>query len=82
MREDFDGDSTKPNPYEEPRVRESNIVSIIELQLTPRIDVTLGKLKRVLALEEVAQFSDGRKPPHEVTPSGFLRMAIDIEERQ
>ena len=45
-------------------------------------DVTLSKLKQALATEEAMQLSEGQKLPHDITPSGFLHMAIDIEERQ
>lgn len=45
-------------------------------------DVTLSKLKRALTTEEAVKFGEGQKPPHAVTPSGFIRMAIEIEERQ
>jgi hypothetical protein len=51
-------------------------------RLIPYADVTLSKLKLVLATEEATLLANGRKPPHDITPSGFLRLAIDIEERQ
>ena len=82
MREEFDDNPENPNPYEEPRVRKSIVIYPAFQSLTRHTDVTLSKLKKALATEEVAQFSEGQIPPHDITPSGFLRMAVDIEERQ
>ena len=82
MRDDFDKDPKQPNPYDEPRVRKLITVCFVWPMLTRPPDVTLSKLKRVLAAEEVAQLNEGQEPPHDITPSGFVRMAIDIEERQ
>ena len=82
MCDDFDRDMTNPNPYVEPRACKSNMVYFIWLRSILQADVALAKLKSVLAAEEVVQFNDGQKPPHEVTPSGFLRMAINIKEQQ
>ena len=82
MREDFDSDPKKPNPYVEPRIRKWFLTSFTHWMLTQFTDITLSKLKQVLAAEEAVQITKGQKPPHDVTPSGFLRMAIDIEDRQ
>lgn len=60
----------------------STVIYSAWLRLTQHTDVTLSKLKRALATEEAAQLSEGQKLPHDITPSGFLRMAINIEERQ
>ena len=82
MREDFDKDPSKPNPYEELRVCKLGVVYSIWIKFNRHTDVTLSKLKCVLAAEEAMKFSEGQKPPHDVTPSGFFHMAIDIKERQ
>jgi hypothetical protein len=82
MREDFDKNSEKPNPYVEPRVRKWIPVYSICWRLTQGIDITLSNLKQVLAAEEAKSLTKGQKPPHDISPSGFLRMAIDIEDRQ
>lgn len=82
MREDFNTDPKKPNLYVEPRVRKSVFVYFTCPRLTRCTEVTLTRLKQVLATEEASQLSRGQKLPRGVTPSGFFRMAIDIEERQ
>ena len=52
------------------------------LETYPHTDVTLSKLKQVLAAEEAVQLTKGQKPLHDITPNGFFCMAVDIEERQ
>lgn len=53
--------------------------SFFQPTLTNNPDVTLNQLKRMLASEETKA---GMNYPHSATPSSFIQMAIDIEERQ
>ena len=82
MREDFDSNPKRPNLYVEPRICKWFLTSFTCWMLTQFTDITLSKLKQVLAAEEAVQITKRQKPLHDITPSGFLCMPIDIEDRQ
>ena len=42
----------------------------------------MNQLKRDLENEEAKQVGSGRNPLYKVSPAGFFRMAIEIEDQQ
>ena len=80
MRNDFDSDPTKPNPYEEVEDCRFFCSSSIS-SLTQFPDHTMAQLRVELLKEEVKQVSGARSPSHKVSAGGFFRKAIEIEDR-
>ena len=80
MRDEFDLDSSKPNPYEE----FDNRMFVLQPSL-PRShhlqDVTMAQLKLELLKEEAKESSEGTSA-HKVSVGVFLRKAIEIEDRR
>jgi hypothetical protein len=79
MRDAFDLDNSKPNPYEEP----DNRACIFHMSLPASNhyqDVTMAQLKLELLKEEAKELSEGASP-HKVSAGAFLRKAIEIEDR-
>jgi hypothetical protein len=81
MRQDFDQDPTKPNPYEEPESCESSRTSATFPVLIFTV-VTMKSLRRQLDQDEESESREGRTHPHTVTASTFIGSAIQIEEQQ
>lgn len=81
MRDEFDLDNSKPNPYEEVDNRRSLSSNFLGLFLTSPIDVTMHQLKMELLKEEARELSQGG-PLHQVSAGAFLRKAVEIEDRQ
>jgi hypothetical protein len=81
MREAFDLDQTKPNPYEEVDNRAFFPRQIFLFPPDWFPDVTMAKLKLDL-LKEEAKESSGRAQPHKVSAGAFFRKAIEIEGRR
>ena len=79
MRDEFDLDSSKPNPYEEV----DNCVYLYKSPSAPNqsLDVTMAQLKLELLKEEARELS-GRGPLHKVSAGAFFRKAIEIEDRR
>jgi len=80
MRDEFDLDQSKPNPYEEVDNR------AFFFQQTPLTtdqipDVTMAQLKLQLLQEEAKELTE-RGPMYKVSPGAFFRKALDIEERR
>ena len=81
MREEFDSDHSKPNPYEEHDNR-----TFISSEMPPPpshqfIDITMAQLKLELLKEEAKELTEGTSA-HKVSVGAFLRKAIEIEDRQ
>lgn len=83
MRNDFDGDSSKPNPYEEVEKRTSGFLLCLGVpSLTSFVDCTMAQLRLELLKEELKQTSGtGDTRPHKVSAGAFFRKAIEIEDR-
>ena len=81
MRQDFDRDRTKPNPYEEPETCELP-QTFPPLSVLIFIVVTMATLRRQFDKDEDRELRRGRTPPHTVTSSTFIWNAIQIEEQQ
>jgi len=83
MREDFERDGTKSNPYEEPEtcklLRIRFRLSLYSFRITV---VTIKSLRHQLDKDDVRKIREGHIPPHTVTPSVFIGNAIQIEEQQ
>lgn len=45
-------------------------------------DVTMNQLKRDIEKEEAKQIESGQSPLYKVSPAGFFRIAIEIEDQQ
>jgi hypothetical protein len=81
MRDAFDLDRSKPNPYEEADNRGCFLYK--SLSAPNRFpDVTMAQLKLELLKEEARELSGHGPPPHKVSAGAFLRKAIDIEDRR
>jgi hypothetical protein len=79
MRDEFDKDNSKPNPYEEPKNR--TYIFRMSLPVSHQYqDVTMAQLKLELLKEEAKELSMGISP-HKVSAGAFLRKAIEIEDR-
>ena len=81
MRQDFDRDRTKPNPYEEPETCELP-QTFPPLSVLIFIVVTMATLRRQFDKDEDRKLRRGCTPPHTVTSSTFIWNAIQIEEQQ
>ena len=81
MRQDFDWDPTKPNPYEEPETCKPPS-SFLTFSLLIYVVVTMEQLRRELDKEEAREFSRGHTSPHAVTASTFMGNALRLEEQQ
>ena len=83
MRNEFDRDRKKPNPYEEPEtcklLRSLSTHSILILTLTV---VTVASLRRKFNNNNARKLRRGHVPPHIISPSSFLGSALQIEEQQ
>lgn len=81
MRDVYDLDQTKPNPYEEVDSRTSVFLHgfLPPPNLLP--DVTMAKLRMELAKEEAKELL-ARAPLRKVSAGVFFCKAMDAEERQ
>ena len=80
MRDEFDLDQSKPNPYEEVDNRACSFNNYLILS-DQSPDVTLAELKLEL-LKEEAREQVGHGPSPKVSPGAFFRKAIEIEDRR
>ena len=77
MRDDFDRDSSKPNPYEEADNR--TFLSFVNHFVSDSTtDLTMAQLRLELLKEEAKQTSSNLP---KVPASTFFRKALDIEDR-
>jgi len=81
MRQDFDRDNEKPNPYAEPDTCKSHRVFCMFPLLILAV-MTMESLRRQLDQDEARQSRQGHPSPHAVTASAFLGDALQIEQRQ
>lgn len=83
MREDFERDGTKPNPYEEPETcKLLRIRFRLSLYLFRITVVTIKSLRHQLDKDDARKLREGHVPPHTVTSGVFIGNAIQIEEQQ
>ena len=80
MREDFDRDPSKLNPYEEVDDRMSFSFLNYIVSNSTHIDLTMAQLRLELLKEEVSQVPSADNPPG-VSAVAFFWKALDIEER-
>lgn len=82
MVTEFKNDPKKPNPFEEPETGTTTIPSHRRLSHDERTAVSVTSLRRVLLEEESDARKRGSIQLHDITAAGFLRRALDIEEKQ
>lgn len=80
MRELFDLDQTKPNPYEEVDNR-TYAPYDVPVCADEYPDVTLAQLKLELLKEDAKELAGGT-PTNKVSAGTFIRKAIEIEDRR
>ena len=82
MRDEFDLDGSKPNPYEELDNRTFMFLAAVAPTSSNQFkDVTMAQLKLELLKEEAKELSEGTSA-HKVSAGAFLRKAIEIEDRR
>lgn len=80
MRDDFDQDSSKPNPYQESEERTDFSVLFTHL-LRRSLDFTMAKLRLgLLKGEQMSASASSERPPC-VSPAIFFQKAIETEDR-
>ena len=73
----------KPDPYEEieTRIQPSSILTTF-FWLSDSTDTSMKEIRLKLALEESNNIGSHTETSHEVTPSAFLLLGLDLEEQQ
>lgn len=80
MRDEFDLDQSKFNPYEEvDNCRSSFFLNISSPDRSS--DVTMAQLKLELLKEEARAFVGHGQPP-KVSPGAFFKKVIEMEDRR
>ena len=75
--------SIKPDPYEEPETRRFSTMFIRKSHiLIVTIDTSMKAIRLRLALEDAQEIESGTTLAHEVTPSSFLYLGLELEELQ
>ena len=75
-------DQSKPNPFEEPDNGVLTRMSTHDPELMNLIDGLLDELKKQLTGEDSERRKAGVVFPHEMSPTVFLRQALDVEAAQ
>ena len=78
----YKNDQSQPNPFEEPDPSTSIRIVFATLKTNQSAGDLLDRLKRQLTQEDLEQKGSGVSFPHEVTPTGFLQLALKVESAQ
>lgn len=82
MVKEWEADSSRPNPYiSNDRGGLYCPVQVLWFMLA-FLASKLSEIRLRLLQEEAAEAERGQRLPHEVTPSVFIRMGLDLEDQQ
>lgn len=82
VRQEFDQDPSKPNPYQEPETCMFPGPLLTDPVLIFSTVVTVESLRRQLDNDNESDSHRGHTPPHTMTPGTLIWTAIQIEEQQ
>ena len=84
MVEEFEADGRKKNPYEaEVKGAVSLVTSLQERGLTSNVGLTEAQVRLKLEEQDAKEAAEGRAVLlHEVSPSTFIAMALQLEDEQ
>ena len=83
MREEFDLDPSRPNPYAEPESRKSRLGRYLFPNLF--LDFSMAELRLQLLKEEAQESSEGQvqgQVQGQVLAGAFLRQAFHVKDRR
>jgi len=82
MIDAWEGDHTRPNPYEEPRSGASNFSTPMSRNLKHISGTTMAQVRLKFAQEELEEAKKGIEPLHEITTNAFIQVGLELEEQQ